>query len=468
MKISQLIDTKEDIEVFGISYDSRKTKKGDVFVAIKGFKTDGHEYAKTAQDRGAACVVCERDIPGLSIPCIKVENTRVALAQISHRFYNNPSEKINLIGVTGTNGKTTVTYLLKEILEKSGHKVGLIGTNQNMIGDRVIKTERTTPEALELAQLFCEMVNEGCDYIVMEVSSHSLELHRVDFCRFDVGIFTNLSQDHLDFHGDMENYANAKLKLFDMCKIGIINLDDPRGDRFADAVQGKLFTYGVQKGAIRAENVIADIGGITFDTLKERINVAIPGRFSVYNALAAIACAHALGIDIQTIKKALLGARGVRGRMELVPAEGDFAVVIDYAHTPDGLENVLKSIKEFTKGRLIAVFGCGGDRDRTKRPKMGQIAGELADVCVVTSDNPRSESPIGIINDILAGMDRAEAEIVVIENRYEAIEHAINIASEGDVVLLAGKGHETYQVLADRTIHFDEREVVAKILEGRR
>ena len=463
MRSDMLIDTDEKIEISGISYDSRMTRPGDMFIAVKGFNSDGHDYAKTAEQKGAVCIVCEHDIDSVTVPCIKVSDSRAAMARIAHRFYGNPTERFKLIGVTGTNGKTTVTYLLKAILEKAGYKVGLIGTNQNMIGDRVIEAKHTTPEAPELAKLFREMADYGCGYVVMEVSSHSLELNRVDYSRFDTGVFTNLTQDHLDFHITMENYENAKQKLFRMCKNSVINVDDPCGARFAEDFAGTALTYGIEHGAVRAENITADIGGVTFDSLSERISVAIPGKFSVYNALAAAAAAYSLGFEPRLIKAGLLEASGVKGRVELLPIKRDFAVIIDYAHTPDGLENVLKSIKEFIVGRLITVFGCGGRRDKSKRPQMGRIAEEYSDLCVVTTDNPRNESPSDIIADILKGMSEVNRRVVV-ENRREAIAYALNIAQKGDVVLLAGKGHETYQVLGDETIHFDEREVVNEIL----
>lgn len=465
MNIKSLIDTRLDINIGGISYDSRKTEVGDVFVAISGYAADGHDYALAAQEKGAVCVVCEREIEGLEIPSVIVENSRAALAKMSHAFFGNPSQEFTLIGVTGTNGKTTVTYLVKEILENQGSKVGLIGTNQNMIGDSVIESKHTTPESFELARLFRKMADEGCDYVVMEVSSHSLELHRVDGCEFFIGAFTNLTQDHLDFHITMENYLNAKIKLFNMCKYGIINDDDPWGGRVAEKAGCDILTYGIVNGDIRATNMRTSVCGVEFECLGSQIKLGIPGRFSIYNSLAAIAIAHKLGIGTEKISSSLAKAKGVKGRVELVPTGKDFSIIIDYAHTPDGLKNVLESVKEFTKGRLVVLFGCGGDRDSAKRPLMGKIAGELADYCIVTSDNPRSEEPASIIRDILAGLSDATAEYIVVENRRDAIEFAINHAIADDVIVLAGKGHETYQILADKTIHFDEREIVSEILK---
>ena len=369
--------------------------------------------------------------------------------------------------MTGTNGKTTVTYLIKQILEAEGNKVGLIGTNQNLIGSEVLETERTTPESRELAGLFRKMADAGCNYVVMEVSSHSLALHRVDGCEFYMGVFTNLTQDHLDFHLNMENYLFEKMKLFDMCRYGIINEDDSYAERIISSADCDCLTYGIEKGTIRASGIRISEKGIEFDCLGSRMSLGIPGRFSVYNALAAVSAAHKSGIKTDSIKKALGEAKGVKGRFELVPTGGKYTVIIDYAHTPDGLKNILESARTFTKGRLVVLFGCGGDRDKTKRPRMGKIAGELADYCIITSDNPRTEEPAAIIRDILSGMNDATAEYIVVENRRDAIEFALTHATEDDVIILAGKGHETYQILADKTIHFDEREIVEDILKRR-
>ncbi|MBR0276900.1 MAG: UDP-N-acetylmuramoyl-L-alanyl-D-glutamate--2,6-diaminopimelate ligase [Clostridia bacterium] len=465
MKLKSILSkTNADIEISGIAYNSRLVKKGDAFVAIKGYRTDGHKYAKNAEENGAVCVVCMHKIDGLKIPCIIVDDTRKALAEMAEKYYDNPTSKLKLIGVTGTNGKTTVTYLVKNILEANGEKVGLIGTNKNMIGQEEFHTERTTPEALEMMQLFDKMVKEGCAYAVMEVSSHSLDLHRVDGCHYEVGAFTNLTQDHLDFHGTMENYMNAKAKLFKMCKYGVINADDKYGNKIAEKASCAVATFGIDDGDLKAENIIYHESGIEFDCEGMKIQLGIPGRFSVYNALTAISICKLCGISNDIIEKAMKSAKGVKGRAEIVDCGGDYTLIIDYAHTSDGLENILKSVKGFAKGRIVVVFGCGGDRDKTKRPKMGRVAGQLADLCIITSDNPRSEEPSEIIRDILAGMNDAIAEYVVIENRRDAIEYAIKHAKTNDVIILAGKGHEDYQVLKDKTIHFDEREVVKEIL----
>jgi len=457
-----LLSTDVDVEVSGISYNSRATKPGDIFVAITGFQTDGHKYIPNALENGAVCVVCERPQENIGVPCVVVENSRKALAEMSCNFYGNPTKKFNLIGVTGTNGKTTVTYLVKSILEANGEKVGLMGTNKNMIGDVEYHTERTTPESLELQQFFDDMVKAECTYGIMEVSSHSLDLYRVYGCNYKVGAFTNLTQDHLDFHGDMENYFLAKSKLFDMCDTGVVNADDMYGARLC--VKDNCMSYGIKNGTLMAENIEYGDKGVKFNCGNMKIELGIPGVFSVYNALTAIGICKACGIADEVIEKALNSAKGVKGRAEIVDCGKDFTLLIDYAHTPDGLENILESVKKFAKGRVVVVFGCGGDRDKTKRPKMGRVAGRIADFCIVTSDNPRTEEPDAIIRDILEGMDDAIAEYVVIENRRDAIEYAIKHARKDDVVVLAGKGHEDYQILKNETIHFDEREVIRDIL----
>ncbi len=465
MKLSNILKgISFDVEINGISYDSRKVKPGDVFVAITGFATDGHKYIKSAVQSGAACVVCERAPEESDIPYVVVEDSRAALAEMSKNFYNDPTSRLKLIGVTGTNGKTTVTHLVKTILEANGEKVGLIGTNKNMIGDISFRAERTTPEALELMEMFDEMVKAGCTYAVMEVSSHSLELQRVAGCRYETGAFTNLTQDHLDFHGTMENYFLAKKKLFEMCKFGVINCDDEYGQRLIKDCKCPLTSYGIQGGDLAADNIEYSSNGISFDCAGRRFSLSIPGKFSVYNALTAIGICKQCGVSDEVIISALKSTEGIKGRSEVVDCGGDYTLLIDYAHTPDGLSNILNSVRGFAKGRIVVVFGCGGDRDSTKRPKMGKVAGRLADFCIVTSDNPRSEEPDAIIRDILGGMDDAMAEYVVIENRRDAIEYAITHAKTDDVIVLAGKGHEDYQILKDKTIHFDEREIVRDIL----
>lgn len=457
-----------ETEVGAIAYDSRNVKPGDVFVCIKGYQTDGHKYVKSACENGAAAIVASDKIEA-DVPVLYTPDTRIALALMSKAYFGNPLKNIKLIGVTGTNGKTTVTYLIKAILEAENKKVGLIGTNQNMIGDKIIPAERTTPESFELYKMFAQMAAEGAQYVVMEVSSHALELHRIGGCEFETAIFTNLTQDHLDFHGSMENYFNAKKKLFSMCDSAVVNTDDAYGKRIAQQCGARMITYAVDCDAcVRAKNIKITARGVTYDLLcgtqQYDAQVAIPGKFSVYNSLAAICAAKSLGIDIQKSLDVLKTAHGVKGRAEVVPTDTDYTVIIDYAHTPDGLENIISTVNEFKSARVITLFGCGGDRDRTKRPKMGKTAGSLSDFLIVTSDNPRTEEPSAIIDDIMPGVLESGCEYVRIENRREAIEYALTHAKAGDIIILAGKGHETYQILKEGTIHFDEREVIRDIL----
>ncbi|MBE7030593.1 MAG: UDP-N-acetylmuramoyl-L-alanyl-D-glutamate--2,6-diaminopimelate ligase [Ruminococcaceae bacterium] len=456
------------VEISGINYNSRKIRPGDVFVAVRGLRADGHDYIQSAIEAGAAAIVGEQETPGLSVPQVLVKDTRYALAMLAAAFYGYPGKKLRVIGVTGTNGKTTVTYLVKTILEHTGHKVGLIGTNQNMVGNMVLKSEHTTPESLELQELFSIMVREGVDSVVMEVSSHSLELGRVAGCHFAVGAFTNLTQDHLDFHLTMDNYMMAKARLFSMCDAGVFNADDSAAEKLMETATCKKVTYGTNKDCdIYADGAMLHARGVEFTLDGEKVRLAIPGEFSVYNALCAAGICMQLGIPVKDIAAALATASGVKGRAEVVDVPTPYTVMIDYAHSPDGLENILRTVRGFCKERLIVVFGCGGDRDRTKRPIMGRIAGELADFCVVTSDNPRSEEPAAIIREVMEGVKQTHATYEVVENRRKAIAYAMRIAREGDVVLLAGKGHETYQILHDGIIDFDERKIVREILDGK-
>ncbi len=456
-----------DIEICDICYDSRKVKPGSLFVAIKGFKSDGHRYIDKAIELGAAFVAGEDDTNVENY--VKVESSRRFLAQASAAFFANPAEKMKIIGITGTNGKTTTSYLIKQILELKGYKCGLIGTNQILIGTEAVDSERTTPESRELHELFHKMYEKGTEYVVMEVSSHSIELDRVYGIKFEVGIFTNLTQDHLDFHKTMDNYAKAKSKLFEMSEKSVINADDP----YADIMKAKAknaVTYGIEKKAdFTAENIKLRERGIAFDftckAFTRLYRLGIPGRFSVYNALAASCGALMLGIGAEDIEKGLVIARGVKGRLEVVPTLTDYTVIIDYAHTPDGLENVINAVRGFAKGRVITLFGCGGDRDNTKRPIMGKIAEELSDFVFVTSDNPRGENPCDIIKEIESGMKKDNH--TSIESRREAICAALDFAKAGDVVVLAGKGHETYQIFKNETLHFDEREVVKEYLKNK-
>lgn len=470
------VDIKEiqgniNMKVSGIAFNSNEVKPGDVFVCISGFKTDGHDFACQALERGAVAVIAEKNIEETAATTVIVENTRFVLAKMAAAFYDYPYKKFRLIGVTGTNGKTTTTYLVKSILENCGQKVGLIGTNQNMIGTTVIPSHHTTPDSLELMQLFGKMADGSVDAVVMEVSSHSLALDRVAACEFDIGAFTNVTQDHLDFHKTMENYIAAKAQLFRMCSTSVLNADDGAFEKMKSESRGEVISYGVKNPeGLSADNIVYKSTGVEFDASyggdTVHIELAIPGRFSVYNALTATGCCLAAGLSLEQIAEGLKIAHGVKGRIEVVKTDTDYTVIIDYAHTPDGLLNILNTIRDFAKGRIVTVFGCGGDRDKTKRPKMGKIAGELSDFCIVTSDNPRTEEPGAIINDILEGISKTDCEYIVIENRFEAIEYALDNAKSDDIILLAGKGHETYQILKDRTIVFDEREIVLKLIDG--
>jgi len=482
MKLKELIESLEVVEVRGelekeirgVTYDSRKALPGYLFVCIDGFTTDGHKYAQQAVDNGACTLVVEKDIHviGEDVTIIRVKNSREALALISANWFGNPSQSMTLIGVTGTKGKTTTTYMIRAILEEAGKTVGLIGTVANCIGREKIPARRTTPESYDLQEMFERMKEKGADTVVMEVSSQGLKLHRVTGCDFDIGVFTNFSKDHIGGfeHPDMEDYFISKLRLFTMCKKGIVNVDAAYSERVLEGATCEVLTFGIEKPAdVRAENITTYSDSVAFDAItpwfRERIKVSVPGFFSVYNALGAIAVCGLLGIPFGAIRDGLEKVQ-VPGRAEVVPTPGkDYTVMIDYAHTPDSLENILSTVKEFARGRLISVFGCGGDRDRTKRPLMGEISGRIADFTIITSDNPRTEEPTQILRDIEEGIKKTNGEYVVIEDRTEAIRYAMKNARSGDVIVLAGKGHETYQIFRDKTIHYDEREIVENILK---
>ncbi len=451
-----------DVEVKGISYDTRTIKPGEVFVALHGYKTDGHRYMSQARAQGAAAVVCEEG-PGIRVP-----DARAALAAMSANWFGHPGSELELVGVTGTNGKTTVTTLLWSVLgEALETKVGLLGTNVNRIGERLYPAQRTTPESYETQQWLRQMADGGCTHVVMEVSSHALCLHRVDGLTFSVGAFTNLTQDHLDFHKTMEAYRQAKGRLFAQSRAAVINTDDPAGEYYVNQISGTLLTYSASGSAagLWAKNAALHPDRVEFQAVaggeETAVRVNIPGGFTVYNALCVLGCARALGISLPAAAGILARTQGVKGRMEVVPTPGPGTVIIDYAHTPDALENALTALRGFTGGRLICLFGCGGDRDRGKRPIMGSIAQGRSDLCVVTSDNPRTEAPEAIIDDILAGMEADEASILVEPDRPTAIRLALEQLREGDVLLLAGKGHETYQEVKGEKRHMDERELVA-------
>lgn len=472
----EVIKGNEESKVQNIRYDNRKIEQGDAFVCVKGFKVDGHSFIGDAIKKGARVLIVQEELSvEEDITIIKVKDTRKALAIMSSNYFGNPKDKLKIIGITGTNGKTTSAFIIKSILEKAGFMTGLIGTIANYIGSKKVDAVRTTPESYELHELFKNMVDAGVEYCVMEVSSHSLELDRVYGIQFEEGIFTNLTRDHLDFHKTFENYYNAKFKLFERSNHSIINLDDPYGANIVKdieerGVKTKVSTFSIEKESdFKAFEIKSHSNGSEFKVNLEGVeefSINIPGEYNIYNSLGCIICAYNLNIPIDKIKEGLSDVV-IPGRCELVAKEKNlpYSIIIDYAHTPDGLENILSTVKAFTKNRMISVFGCGGDRDKVKRPQMGKIGCELSDIAIITSDNPRSEEPMDIINDIVKPLDYDNFIIEV--NRKEAIRKAMNMALEGDVIVIAGKGHETYQILKDETIHFDEREVVYDILEGK-
>lgn len=462
-----------EVDIKDIVYDSRKVSPGCVFICVTGFKQDGHKYIDDAIKKGAVAAIIERDVEVKGITLIKVADTRKSMPMIGSNFYNNPTETLKLIGVTGTNGKTTTTYLIKSILDQAHKETSTIGTISVRIGKVEVPSSRTTPESVDLQQLFKEMLDKDMEYSVMEVSSHALDLGRVDNCSFRIGIFTNLTQDHLDYHKNFDNYREAKKKLFyKTTHANIINIDDKHGKIIADEIKGlqtELITYGIDNNAdIMAKNIEIDVKGIKFTLVTPKYSIDIqnstPGRFSVYNCMAAAAVAYAEGIDKDIIKKGLYNLDSVPGRSEVLNIDKPYTVIIDYAHSPDALENILNAVRQYTKGRIITVFGCGGDREIEKRPIMGAVAGRLSDYCVITSDNPRSEEPNSIIKQVEQGITGTNCDYICIENRRDAMKYALSIARKDDVVLLAGKGHETYQVLKEGTIHFDEREVIRELI----
>lgn len=472
----EVIKGNEESKVQNIRYDNRKIEQGDAFVCVKGFKVDGHSFIGDVIKKGAKTLIVQEDVSVQEdITIIKVRDTRKALAIMSSNYFGNPKDKLKIIGITGTNGKTTSAFIIKSILEKAGFMTGLIGTIANYIGNKKVDAVRTTPESYELHELFKNMVDAGVEYCVMEVSSHSLELDRVYGIQFEEGIFTNLTRDHLDFHKTFENYYNAKFKLFERSNHSIINLDDLYGTNIVKdieerGVKTKVSTFSIEKESdFKAFEIKSHSNGSEFKVNLESIeefSINIPGEYNIYNSLGCIICAYNLNIPMDKIKEGLSDVV-IPGRCELVAKEKNlpYSIIIDYAHTPDGLENILSTVKAFTKNRMISVFGCGGDRDKVKRPQMGKIGCELSDIAIITSDNPRSEEPMDIINDIVKPLNYDNFVIEV--NRKEAIRKAMNMALEGDVIVIAGKGHETYQILKDETIHFDEREVVYDILEGK-
>ncbi|HBF38295.1 MAG TPA: UDP-N-acetylmuramoyl-L-alanyl-D-glutamate--2,6-diaminopimelate ligase [Firmicutes bacterium] len=487
MKLAELIKniavTKiygtTDCEILGIAQDSRIVKAKDLFICIKGPRYNGHLYLKQAAENGAIAALVE-DLPDndFGLTLIQVPSVDEVLKELIGTFYDYPDRKLKLIGVTGTNGKTTTTYLLKSILEAAGYKVGLIGTIVNLIGNEAIATysaHNTTPGVLDLQILFAKMVQAGVEYVVMEVSSHSIAQSRIAGLSFRSGIFTNITQDHLDYHGTFEEYLRVKTKFFvdlPVVSWAIINGDDPRAGYIIERTPAKVLTYGIEKEAeIRAEGVQLAPSGASFTANtprgKIKLNLKLTGFFNIYNSLSALSSALALGIDMDAIKRGLEAITGVPGRFQLVPGAVKFGVIVDFAHTPDGLENILKTGRGLSPRRLLLVFGCGGDRDRTKRPIMGAIAAKMVDFTIITSDNPRSEEPAQIIREIEEGFLNVspKAQYLLEADRAKAIRKVIAMAEPGDLVLIAGKGHETEQIFADHTIHFDDREIAAEALK---
>lgn len=480
MRLKDLIENLEAIEISGnmeteienVVYSSKEVTPNSLFICIKGFKTDGHLYIEEAVNKGAVAVVSEEAVAIANVTVIRVLNTRSCMATISNRFFSFPSHGLDIIGVTGTNGKTSITYMIKAILEASGRKTGLIGTIATIIGEDRIEASRTTPEAIDMQRYLRKMVDNGLDSCVMEVSSHSLELNRVDEVRYQVGIFTNLTPDHLDFHKDLESYRNAKKKLFHKTQLGnIINLDDDHGRIIAAELKDSgipLYTYGIkEKADFTAKSIQIDFQSVSFDVVgpdfQQRFTLGIPVMFAVYNALAVIAACSVLKIPLTQIVEGLRNFTGIPGRFELIKEIKRVSVIVDYAHTPDALENVLKAASGFTKNRLITVFGCGGDRDMSKRPLMGEIAGRYSNLAILTSDNPRTENPYQILEMIETGIKSTGGKYYVIEDRREAIRQALQLAVEGDIIIIAGKGHETYQIVGNQTYTFDDRKVAIEI-----
>ncbi|MFV9509991.1 UDP-N-acetylmuramoyl-L-alanyl-D-glutamate--2,6-diaminopimelate ligase [Tepidibacillus sp. LV47] len=490
MKLSHLIEPlltakiigSIDVEINGIEVDSRKVRPGNVFLCVPGFTVDGHDFAQKAIENGAVALICERELP-VAVPQVIVKDSRFAMAFLSDRFYSHPSQHLKVIGVTGTNGKTTTTYLIDKILSDQGHITGLIGTIKMKIGNEVYDVKNTTPDALELQRSLAKMVEVGANYAVMEVSSHALDMGRVRGVKYHIGVFTNLTQDHLDYHGTMEHYRQAKGLLFSQLgnvysnqtrenQYAVLNADDEASEYYRKITPAQVITYGIDHDAdVRAINIKITAQGnqFTVETFKGSIDLQLKlvGKFNIYNALAAITVGLIEGIPLESMKKSLEEVSGVDGRFEPVTLGQDFAVLVDYAHTPDSLENVLKTVKEFAKGKIYCVFGAGGDRDKTKRPLMGKIAVKYSDMAVVTSDNPRTEDPKQIIDDILVGIRETNVDpnkYVAIVDRKEAIEFAIQQAQKDDVIVIAGKGHETYQILHDKVIHFDDREIAKEAI----
>lgn len=475
----------QDPEISELAYDSRRVKPGSLFFCIRGEKADGLQFLPDAVARGAVAAVVEDDPGPLPVPALRVPNVRAAMPDLSAAFFGHPSRRLQLVGVTGTNGKTTTTYLLETVARAAGRSTGVIGTTGARIDGRpaALAGDRTTPEAPDLQRLLAEMAAAGAGSgmtVSMEASSHALDLRRTWGCEFDAAVFTNLTQDHLDYHHTMEEYFQAKARLFTEYPRAsrkpfhaIVNVDDPWGRRLAELSEGRVWSYGIESRAdFQAREIVARPTTLEYRLLAPdgefQVRLGLGGGFNVYNSLGAIGAARALGVAWEPLLAALAEAVGVPGRFESVPTGGEFSVIVDYAHSPDGVENVLRAARALQPRRIITVFGCGGDRDRTKRPIMGRIAAELSDQVIVTSDNPRSENPQEIIREILAGIPADRAAAVQQESdRAEAIRQAIDEAGAGDLVVIAGKGHETYQIFAHGTVHFDDREEARKAIHAR-
>lgn len=479
MKLRELLDgvtliqesADQEMEITSISCDTREIENGALFVALSGHRQDGHDFIEQALEKGAAAVLCQTP-PCRPGPWLVTPDSRAALAAVSANWFGHPAKELALIAVTGTNGKTTTTTLLKGVLEEClGTKVGLIGTNRNMVGDKELPAHRTTPDSYELQALLRQMADAGCTHVVMEASSHALVQGRTQGLRFTLGLFTNLTRDHLDYHGTMEEYRRAKGLLFEQSDLAVLNLDDEAGRWYAQRVPCPAFTYSERhpEADLTAENVKLFPDRVQFEAVAKgviaRITLPIPGGFSIYNALAILAAGLNLGLALPAMAAALSHAKGVKGRAEVVPVSAPFTVIIDYAHSPDALENILTTVRSLAQKRLICVVGCGGERDKTKRPLMGEIAGELADLTFLTSDNPRGEDPMEILRDMLPGMERSGGQFRLVPDRRAAIRAALAEAKEGDLVLLAGKGHETYQEIQGEFLHLDEREEVSAFFQ---
>lgn len=463
--------TGPQAEITAVDYDSRKVGRGSLFCCLAGEKTDGHNFAAMAVEKGASALICQRPLP-LNVPQLIVPDGREAMARAAACFYGHPERELTMLAVTGTNGKTSVTYMVKSVAETAGKKVGLIGTIQNLIGEEKVYTERTTPESVDLFALLRRMADKGVDLVVMEVSSHALAQQRVAGIPFKAGLFTNLTQDHLDYHKTFENYRAAKKKLFAQCDIAILNGDDETAAYMKEGLSIPVWTMGIHHpGEFYARGIEITTQGASFHLFTPqgngRISLHISGLFSVYNAMGTAALCTAAGIPFSCIVKGLEGLRGVAGRLECVDT-GDrpFSVYVDYAHTPDALQNVLETARGFTRRRLISVFGCGGDRDHGKRPIMGEIGGRYSDHVILTSDNPRTEDPMDILKAVEEGVKRTATPYIVTENRREAIREALEEAGDGDVIVIAGKGHESYQEINGVRHHFDDKEIVLSLLRG--